>query len=499
MKIPHLRFISLSLKYILLFFGIAYFIIYLVIVSNRISYPFELEWIEGSMVDHVQRIISGQNLYVSPTIEFVPFLYTPLYFYVSAVVANIIGIGFLPLRIVSFGASLGCLCAIFLITRNETKSTYFGVLASSLFVATYRIGGAWLDIARVDSFYLFLLLTALYLVKFKDSPKLYFLAGILMSFSFLTKQTALYVCLTVAGYSILVKGWRSCYFIAPVVVIIGSSTYLLNYITDGWYAYYVFKVPTYEPILKANIIQFWTRDVFSSLPVACSIALFYMLMCAVKTVRKNFYFYILTSLGLFCGAWFSRMRLGGYDNVLIPAYAILAVLFGIGLQAALNLIQSSPAYYRKIAAMFLYIVCLVQFFSLIYNPFHQVPNKMDLDAGTTFIKYLSTFKGDILVPGHSFLPELAGKKSYAHVAAVADVLFGDHTQAKALLTDSIVKGLQEKRFSALILDKMWYCYEPLELYYTIEMNYNSPTAFLPVTGGKTRPTFICLPKQSNAN
>ena len=42
--------------------------LYLVLAVIHLSYPFELEWMEGGMVDHVRRVLAGQKLYVKPTI-----------------------------------------------------------------------------------------------------------------------------------------------------------------------------------------------------------------------------------------------------------------------------------------------------------------------------------------------------------------------------------------------------------------------------------------------
>lgn len=50
----------------------------------RVLYPFELEWMEGATVEHVLRVMEGRPLYVEPSLEFVPFVYTPLYAWLGA-------------------------------------------------------------------------------------------------------------------------------------------------------------------------------------------------------------------------------------------------------------------------------------------------------------------------------------------------------------------------------------------------------------------------------
>jgi 4-amino-4-deoxy-L-arabinose transferase-like glycosyltransferase len=86
---------------------------YLWVALHRIGYPYELEWLEGGAVSIVQRVHAGHALYVQPSLHYVPWPYPPLYFWVSAGVAQVTGVGFMALRLVSFAASLGTFAAIF--------------------------------------------------------------------------------------------------------------------------------------------------------------------------------------------------------------------------------------------------------------------------------------------------------------------------------------------------------------------------------------------------
>ena len=87
----------------------------------------------------------------SPRLHYVPYPYSPLYFWVSGALARVTGVGFLPLRLVSLVSSLG-LCAVLVrIVWRETGDVVAGVVASGLFTATFAVSGAWFDIGRVDS------------------------------------------------------------------------------------------------------------------------------------------------------------------------------------------------------------------------------------------------------------------------------------------------------------------------------------------------------------
>ena len=75
--------------------------VYLYVALRRIGYPYELEWLEGGAVEIVRRVAEGQSIYVQPSLHYVPYPYTPLYFWVSGALAHVTGVGFLPLRLVS--------------------------------------------------------------------------------------------------------------------------------------------------------------------------------------------------------------------------------------------------------------------------------------------------------------------------------------------------------------------------------------------------------------
>jgi hypothetical protein len=135
------------LKWLLAGASVWYIGSYLAVALLRIGYPFELEWMEGAVANHVLRVLNGQPLYASPSIDFVPFIYAPFYFYVSAGFATVLGFSLFPLRLVSFLSSLACFAIIYAFVRRETGSRFFGLLSAALFAATFRAAGAWLDVA----------------------------------------------------------------------------------------------------------------------------------------------------------------------------------------------------------------------------------------------------------------------------------------------------------------------------------------------------------------
>src|SRR5258706_9246475 len=194
MKEDELIFFNINFTQLLriasIFSAVAYLIIYLWVAYHRLQYPFDLEWIEGGMADQVQRIVNGESIYVAPSINFVPFLYPPLYFYFSALASIALGGGLFPLRLVSFIASLISFTSLYLIVHDETKNSYAALLSAGLFVATFRVTGAWLDIARVDSLFLALWLLFVYFVRGGKTFFPFIIKSILIFTAVFTKKAA---------------------------------------------------------------------------------------------------------------------------------------------------------------------------------------------------------------------------------------------------------------------------------------------------------------------
>ena len=165
--------------------------VYLYVALHRIGYPYELEWLEGGAVEIVRRVAEGQAIYVQPSVHYVPYPYTPLYFWVSGALAHVTGVGFLPLRLVSLLSSLGCSAVLIRIVWRETGDLVAGILASGLFTATFAVSGAWFDIGRVDSFSLLLLLLAISAARRAETIGRGIGVGVLVFLAFMAKQDAL--------------------------------------------------------------------------------------------------------------------------------------------------------------------------------------------------------------------------------------------------------------------------------------------------------------------
>jgi hypothetical protein len=87
--------------------ALGYILLFLILGYIRLFYPYELEWIEGAKVDEMVKILEGRPIYGPPTIFFIPLSYTSLFFYLSANLMRIIGIGLIAPRSISIVSTSG--------------------------------------------------------------------------------------------------------------------------------------------------------------------------------------------------------------------------------------------------------------------------------------------------------------------------------------------------------------------------------------------------------
>jgi hypothetical protein len=489
----HLAAASLAVLYALMYVGVA---------LARMGHPFELEWMEGGCLDHVRRVLAGQPLYVAPSVEFVPYIYTPLYFYVTALVSIPLHGGFLPGRLVSFLASLGVLALIYHLVRRGTSGRLPALLAAGLFVAAYRRGGAWLDIVRVDSLFLLFALAAIaVLAREPRTRTAAFAAGVLFSLAFFTKQIALGITLPILLGMLIVDRRRLLPFAAALLLGIGGGSLIMERLTDGWFGFYVFTLPGRHKLLGGPLLDFWTFDLLGPFTIALALAAYFF---AARAAARGFRSVILdlsNAAGLIWASWVARLHDGGYANVLLPAFAAIAIHFGLGLGTLLEHWheRSTPA--RVFAERFVMALVVVQFLIPVYNPFGQLPRRSDIAAGRALIERIRQTPGDVWLTGQGYLAERAGKPSFAQAQAISDVVRAGDSRGERAWTASLDRAIDQRRFAMVILeDRHGYGtpalepslargYRPIGPVFTPEQD----RAFWPVTGTPIRPGTMWVP------
>jgi 4-amino-4-deoxy-L-arabinose transferase-like glycosyltransferase len=324
------------------------------VMARRMGYPFELEWMEGGVLIHVQRVLEGKPLYVEPAPEFMPFLYAPGYYYFNALIAKGAGLSLFSLRLVS-ALSTGVIAAlIFVLIRAEGASVLVSCIGPLLFLDTFALSGAWFDLARVDSFALALALGSLVAARRATSNVGLIAAGALAAFATLTKQSSLAVLPASVAWVWMRRGRRGAAIALgafAVTLLVPAS--LLAARSHGWVWYYLIELPSTHGMKgrEGLVTAFWRDEIAQPLPVAMTCALLFSFGLPLAIDRRNRILHGAFLTLFVVDAYVARLHMGSSLNDLMPAHAALAVVFGLTLHGIVgNAGQNGARVSRNVVA-----------------------------------------------------------------------------------------------------------------------------------------------------
>lgn len=470
-------------KFAIFSISVYYIIILTWIILNRITYPFELEWMEGGTVEHIIRLLEGKKIYSSPTLEFIPYLYTPFYYYLGMLFSSFFGIGFFSLRLISVLSIVGICFVIYRIIFEETKSIFWAIVGFALFLACYGISGFWFDLARVDMLANFFTLLGFYFLL-KEKPHFLYLSIMCSFLAFYTKQSQLLI-IGIFILPLIRKSFKK--FIVYSIflfTIIFLSTLIENYISNGWYFFWNFTLPATHHWVWDRAISFWTIEIlpYFSIGFLLSLSLVFHKSQWQKE-RNSFYFALF--IGSLINSYILRLHYGGYSNVFIPLILSISILLPIASRSL------QEGYIKtEIINKLIFLALIIQFLLLLYKPNRAIPKKEDLKTGWEFIEHLKNINGEVFIPGHCFISRYAGKKSYTHYVLMND-LFITQRPEKNDLYRQWENALEQGKFSAIILDQN-ITLPLLEDHYYYSRKIITESYFATPTG-KTNPIQLYLP------
>ncbi|RLB63041.1 MAG: hypothetical protein DRI90_07745, partial [Deltaproteobacteria bacterium] len=189
--------------------------------AGRISYPMDLEWMEGGQLYHAYRLLHGLPLYGPGVDGFIPFSYPPVHALMVAGAGALFGLDYLVGRIVSVVAF--CICCVVLCrevaktSRTPTQRWLMVALAAGSLAASYPYAGYWYDLIRVDSVFVALLFggAALSLppgqggaVRQRLSPLRIAVCAVVLCGALFSKQTAVFFIPWICLFAVW-RDWRS--------------------------------------------------------------------------------------------------------------------------------------------------------------------------------------------------------------------------------------------------------------------------------------------------
>jgi hypothetical protein len=440
--------LALSVMTVVAVAGAVYaFVLYAYTALRRFRHPFELEWIEGSTLVAVRRVMRGHQFYTAPTVHWTPNVYTPLFYWIGALAAHVGGLNFTTMRLISIVASIGLGVCVFFLVRCETYELVGPAIAAGLVYAMYRISDTFFDVARVDMLMVALLFAGLLAARTARRPAAAAGAATVLVLAILTKQSA-------AAPAIAVIPWmwtRGRAVLGTFVATLGGELLAiiawLQLTSHGWFWFYVWTLPSQHDIAHPEITGFWKVDLYKAFPFALV-----LVVCGFVALLRNkdsraAWFYIPVFAALLFASYTARLHTGGASNVLLPAYVGVAVLAGIG-------VGSARAHWRPAVAALLLGLAAVQFYGLRYSPSKLIPHSQTV-ASAHLLSELRALPGPVMLLGQPWLLDRTGhgNDTSAQLSAIQDVLRAHPTSdAAKRLRAEMEHDVQTHRYCSIVVD-----------------------------------------------
>lgn len=465
----------MALRWTCVSFAVWFTLAFLFIAGSTLTYPFHLEWMEGQVIDIVQRVRDGLPVYAEPSLDYVSFAYTPFYYYAVAAVSFLTGVDFFPARLLSMCSAIGVGVLIYKWVRKEGGQVLHAVIAAGLFFATYKLSGRWFDNSRVDSLFLLLTTAGLY-VFYQHRGMLPAVAtAVLLSFAFMTKQSSLIAAFPTFFAALLTPVRRKDAVTVLVVwaVLVFVACQAFNSATDGWFNFFAFELESGHGIQKQYLRGFWFDDLFSHVGILFAIAAFLVGIWWAEDRQKFMQNGALLGGYILC-SYFSRLNWGGYLNVLMPAHAVLALFSGLTLAEVENKKQA-------FAPLLIWMIAF-QMLMVWYKPMPLIPSDEQREKGERFLATIGQLKGDVFMPELQWVETRVGKKSYTLGMAAFDLLNTDLKEKNVIkekFRRQVHQAVIEKRFGAIVPGKLVQTPE-MNQYYQFQQGVEYPKEF--VTG-----------------
>jgi hypothetical protein len=473
------------------------------VISQRIFFPFDVEWLEGAMLCSALRVLEGHALYAEPSAEFISLLYTPLYPALLAGLASIWDLSYGLARSVSvvcFGSTLFILAwTVYRESEHRFSGFLLGLVPIGVIAAAFPLTGAWYDLARSDSLCLLLITLSLYLLRYHAPSRAWLVAaGVLAGAAFLAKQTASIFIVMSGAYVVLMQRWRAALYVGAVGVVAGGTTLVLNQQSDGWFWRYIFEMHQAHDFDRKRLWPITEQALMSYFPVAGALFLVLAAVALVSLLRRRWtdiehsllYWLLVALVGIGVAATGYSTAWAG-TNAFIPGVLFPALFLSVAvarLEQRLAARQPFASLVRLAVGGALAAQLAVRFYDLE----RWIPDEGTRQAGERLVALIASIDGPVLIPSHPFYAVLAGKEPMYQAMGIPDV-----TEAGYPFPADLRRKIEDRYFGAMIFDFRLEPPYPVELFaggaYRLQRRLQDSESPRPISGARVRPRFLYVP------
>lgn len=472
-----------------------------VTVIARLVSPFELEWMGGAMLDHIEQVRAGKPLYGPPSVEFTPFIYPPGYYWVCALLAK-----WFPVTIAARGVSAACAVSIgwasYFIARTVGSTRRDAMLAPLWWCTANHFLEDWFDLERVDLLMMALVAHAAWGILSNRGRMLDAVSGGLLGLAFFVKQPAVLFIGASLVALVLARAYARALIVGCAALsLCATGTFLLDRLTQGWFSYYCMKLPAAHGVAAKLITVFFVQDVgraavFSVGTIAAIGHLFVLVRAeGIERVRQRHVTHVVFTALLvagFAASASSRLHVGGFPNVLM-FWLVLAL-------PACSLLLTRAELVTPWMRTVIVGVSALQAGALAADPLEKIPGASRVAAEATMISRIRELEssGEVYVFGKGHVT----RSVHAHINAIVDVV-----RSETPLPKDMIDGFQGQRFAAFVINGLG----DIDLSYfqggkdpglfdAVARNYFVGEALrsdsvMPVSGYETAPRYILFPRK----
>jgi hypothetical protein len=487
----------------------AYFVILLVYVFiRRFSYPYDLEWMEGGMLGHALRLVEHRPIYAAPSVDFIPYLYTPGYPVVIFALSKIFGLGYKLARAVSLLGFFAAVVLGYVFARREGGSRAAAAAAMAIPFAAFVPTGAFYDLGRPDSLFLGLVVAGL-LVGWWGRASLGggVAAALLLVAAYFVKQTTAPFMIALALALALSAPRTAVAYVVTLALVGLPALYLENRASGGWFWRYTSELHRRH--------DFYPVRAFIGTPGRLALLIGPGALVVPWALMRR------RSPGLLYAAFIGAAGVGAaalsfgtqwaFTNAFMPGILLPAIAIGTAAGRLLDARPSPPPRRRPAVVWALLAATLAcapggldpgaarvlpESWGLRaldnptgYDPRRFIPSARDRAAGDALIARLRAVDGELLIPFHPFYAHLAGKPSHLHRMGVLDIW-----RAGMGAPAGLTAALDAHRFAVVVMDDKiegnWQLWPGLLANYHIAENLVGPRV---VSGSPTEPRFWLVP------
>ena len=429
-----------------------FFAAFFYVCARRQGYPYMIEWMEGGILQQAQYFLDFGRVYPEPSLDHLPYIYSPLYVYLSSLIATVTDPGLATLRLLSIASTLVTCSMIGAIAYEISRSRLAAWLGAGLYVAAFRYTAFSMDIARLDSFFLALTFTAVYFhLRSPVRARYAVFAGVLYFLAAFCKQTGL-IILVVLPLGLLSRlildrtAWRSDTLCAGIALGATLVAYSLLFAWEPFASWYLFEVPRSHQAPYGRVCDFLRQDIGGSLPGLAALSVLCIFARDSKVDGRTRWFLVLLGGGGVVASLLPRIKDGGWNNNLMPMGAAMAVLgaTAVGLHGQRRTRPCSTWLGGLTAGL-----VLVQFWRFFYDPRSQIPPEEAFSAAEDLVARIGAIDGEVFAPAHGYLNVLTRKgHGYAHLMPYWDIkTFPEYA---GRIDREIETAIRSRRFAALL-------------------------------------------------